>query len=202
MRDVAQRLLIRIHGHLAQPPFPVGQRLAQDRRHVLLPQGFKGKHPAPADDGGGHGGHGVFRGGTDKADEPLLHSRQNGIALRLGPAVAFIQQQVRCLSVQLPPLRGSLQLLPHVGHAAGDRVHFHKSGLRHVGDHAGQRRFAAPRRAVKNAAGQAIRLDRPPQKTSRPHNVRLPEKFVQTAGAHPIRQRGEFAILRPFRKVK
>ena len=186
--DMAQGVFVRPDVQLAKAPFPVRDGAAQGLFHIFLGQRLKSEHPAPAHDGGGHGNHGVFGGGADKADQAAFHGGQDGIGLGLAPAVTFVQQKIGGLAIQGPPVRRLFQFLPHVRNAAGHSVQLDESGVGLPGDDARQGGFAAARRAVKNAGGETVRLDGPPQQPPGAHDMLLPEKLVQRPGTHPVRQ--------------
>ena len=88
--------------------------------------------------------------------------------------MAFVQQQVCRLPVQAAPVLRFLDDLSHIRHAAGYGVKLHKSGMRRIGDDGGERRFAAPRRAVEDGGSHAVGLDgaaEQPPRTKRTFSV-------------------------------
>ena len=187
--DVSEGVVIDAHVLRAAATFRVAQRLADDPFDVFLCQPLKLKQAASADDGGRHGDHGVFRGGADEPYHPALDGGQYGIRLRLGPAMALVQQQIGGLAVELEPVLRGLQHLPHIRHTAGDGVELLKGRPGGLGDDGGQRGFAAARRAPEDGAGQPVGLDGAAQQPPRGDDVFLPDEFIQRARPHAIRQR-------------
>ena len=188
-RNVLKGLLRHVHPHIAEAPLLVRQRPAHGENHVRLRQGAELEHPAPADNGRGHGDHGILRGGADEADQPLLNSRENTVALRLAPPVAFVQQQIGRLSGHHAALLRGLEHLTHVRHAAGHGVELHKGCAGRPRNNRGQRGFAAPRRPVEDGRGQPVGLDGPPKQPPRADDMPLSNEFIQRPRPHSIRQR-------------
>ncbi len=184
-----QRVCVRLYVHLAKPAFLVLDGVVQNIQHIFARQGMKSEHPTAGHDGGSHGNHGIFRCRTDEANQPLLHRGKDTVALRLGPAVAFVQEKIGRLAVHPPALRSFFERIPHIGHAGGDCVHFDERGAGHVRNDGSQGGLAAAGRPVKNAARQAVSLNRPPQKTAGTDNIPLAVKFIQIPCTHPVRQR-------------
>ena len=133
----------------------------------------------------------VFRRRADEAHHAALDGGKDAVALRFAPSVAFVQQQVCRLPIQAAPVLRFLDDLSHIRHAAGYGVKLHKSGMRRIGDDGGERRFAAPRRAVEDGGSHAVGLDGAAEQPPRSDDVPLPDKFVQRSRAHAVSQRAE-----------
>ena len=191
-----QRVLL--NGDLLPPiaALRIGDGRAHRALHLVLRERLKAEQAAARHDGRRHGDHGVFRGGADKADGARLNRGQDGIGLRLAPAVALVQQKIRW-----PPIHGKaafrrLDDLAHVRHAAGDGVELNELAARLVRDDGSERGFARAGRAPEDGAGEPVGLDGAAQQPPRAHDGLLPDEFLQRAGAHAVGQRRELLVLR------
>ena len=185
---VPQGAVLALHRVAAKAPLLIGQGPLQRLLHFLHPQGFKVKHPAAADNGRGHAGHGVFRSGADEADQPAFNGGKDAVALGLAPAVALVQQQIGGLALAQAALLGGGQHLAHIRHAAGNGVELFKGAAGDVRDNGGQRGFAAARRAPEDAALEPVRHNGPAKELPLPQQRLLADKLLQGAGAHALRQ--------------
>ena len=132
---------------------------------------------------------GVLGRRADQDDRAVLDMRQQGVLLRLVPAVDLIDEQNGLLPVLLAPLPRPLDHLAHIGDAGGDRAVVLEGGPRRAGDDLRQGRFAAAGRPPEDRGGQLVALDGAPQQRARPDDALLPGKLLQRARAHPRRQR-------------
>ena len=189
--NVAHRVVVHLHAHAAETALFVGKRAAHGEHHVRFAERIELENPASAHDGRGHGHERVFRRRADEAHHAALDGGKDAVALRFAPSVAFVQQQVCRLPVQAAPVLRFLDDLSHIRHAAGYGVKLHKSGMRRIGDDGGERRFAAPRRAVEDGGSHAVGLDGAAEQPPRPNDVPLPDKFVQRSRTHAVSQRAE-----------
>ena len=184
-----ERIIVCNHAHAAQASFAVAQRGTHTVQHVLARERIKLENAAAADNGGRHGNHRIFGRRTDEANRPLFNRRQNGVALRLVPAVTLVEQQIGRLAGRAAAILGFFQYLAHVGHAACHGVHFYKRAVRGFGDHRRKRRLSAAGRPVKNAACQPVRLNGTAQQPSLADNMLLADEFIERACAHAIGKR-------------
>ena len=175
--DVFKGVLVDAHVLLAIAALPVGDGAPQSAFDALAREPLEAEQAAAADDGRGHGDHRVLRGGADEADDAALDGGQNGVRLRLGPAVALVQKQVGRLAVDAQALFGHLEYVAHVGHAAGDGVELHEGGARGLRDDGCQRGLARARRAPEDGAGQAVGLDGAAQELALAHDLLLPDEL-------------------------
>ena len=187
--DVGKRAVLRAHIAPAVAALRVAQGVLQHAQHILRLKGLELEHPAPAHDGRGHADHGVFRGGADEANEAAFDGGQNAVALRLGPAVALVQQQVGGAAIAQAAILRLLEHLAHIRHTAGHSVELFKGAARHAGDDGRQRGLSAAGRAPEDAALQPVGLNGAAQQPARPQKPLLPHKFVKRAGPHALGQR-------------
>ena len=190
MRNMAHGLGCHVHRQLAKAALRVRQGAAHGAHDIRLRQGEKLKDPAPAHNRRRHGHHGIFRSGADEANGSPLNGREDAVALRFAPAVALVQQQIRCLSGEHAAFLGRLQHIADIGHAAGYRVQLRKGGAGCPGNNGSQRGFSTSWRPVKDGGSQPVRLNGPAQQPAFPHQMPLTDKFIQGARAHAVRQRG------------
>ena len=186
--DVLQRVVVDDHILIAVAVDRVCDGVEHRALDLLRRQGFKVEQTAAADDGGGHGDHRILRGGADEANHALLNGRQYGIRLGLGPAVAFVQQQIGALPVEAEPLLGLLDHLAHVRHAAGDGVELDKGGAGRLRDDGREGRLAAAGRAPEDGAGEPVGFDGPAQQLPLAQNLGLADELLQRPGAHAVGQ--------------
>ena len=184
-----ERVLVGNRAHAPQAAFAVFERRAHAVEHVFTRQRIKLENAAAADNGRSHRDHRVFRCGADEADRPFFNRRQDRIALRLVPAVAFVEQQIGRLA-GLPAARFRVfEHLAYIRHAAGNGVHFDERAVRRFRNGRRKRRLPAAGRAVKNAACQPVGLDGAAQQPPLPYDMLLPDEFVERARPHAVGQR-------------
>ena len=163
--------------------------------HVLVREGLQAEDAQAGAQGGDDVEVGVLGGGADQDHRPVLDVREEGILLRLGPAVHLVHQQNRAL----PHLATLPRLVDHpaqVGDAVGDGAQGGEVGAGAPGDQPGQGGLARPRRPPQDHRAQPVLLDRPAQGLAGAHQVGLAGVLLQRAGAEAHGE-GAVRIARP-----
>ena len=128
---------------------------------------------------------GVFGGGADQGDRPILDVGQDRVLLCLVEAVDLVDEE-HGAQTRPPVDLGFGHHLAQVGHARGHGGHGHHPGAGLGGQQAGQRRLAAPRRSPQHDAGQVARAGQLPEDV---HHLSLADQVVELPGPHPGRER-------------
>ena len=86
-------------------------------------------------------------------------------------------------------LAGVVEYLADLANADGRRIGSLEMAVCGLGDEFRQGCLACSRRAIKNDAGEPIRLEHPAEELSRSQEMLLSRKFLERPRAHPHRQR-------------
>ena len=165
------------------PPSPrsSSSRARRDQGgHVLVREGLQAEDAQAGAQGGDDVEVGVLGGGPHQHHRAVLDVRQEGVLLRLGPAVHLVHQEHRALP-HLAPLAGLLDHLAQLAHAVCDRAEGGEVGPRAPGDEQGQGGLPRPRGAPEDHRPQAVLLDGPAQGPPGPHQVGLAGELLQGA---------------------
>ena len=173
-----------------QPAFLIGKGAAQSRLYIASLQRIKLKQPTPGHDSAGHGYHGVFRSGADKADGAVFQCGKEPVALGLAPAVAFIQQQISRLVVQPQVLFRFVKNIPQLFYPGGYGIELYKPPAGGIGNDPGQRGLSRAGRAKEDGGLKTVGHNSPAQKPSGAYNMLLPDELIQGSGTHTIGQGG------------
>ena len=169
-------------------PLLVSQRPLEQQDDLFFGQRLENVNPAAGEQRRYDLEGGIFRGRADQADVALLHVRQESILLRLIEAVNLVDENDGARAVLPRPLGVGHHLLDFLD-PSEDGGELDELRLGHVRDDLRQRGFARARRAPENQRARIVALDLRVQRLARSDEVLLPDKFVQRARTHAIRQR-------------
>jgi len=103
--------------------------------------------------------------------------------------VDLVEEENSPLPVRAQPLAGAREHLAHLRNRRRDRRELFEGRAGRAGDDAGQRRLAAPGRAVEDHRADAVLLDRQPERRALPQHVLLSDELVQAGRPHAERER-------------
>ena len=101
----------------------------------------------------------------------------------------LIEKQHSALPAVGQPLLGGIEDGANFFDAHGGGVHLLEMALRVICDYLSKRGLTSTGRSIKNHAGEAIRLEHPPQQLARPQDVRLPDELRERDRSHALGQR-------------
>ena len=180
--EVGQGLRRHLDPHGPQALVLVRQGPAQEGEEIRLGERLEDEDPGPGQERPDDLEIGVFGGGADQGEQPLLHVGQQGVLLGLVEAVDFVDQQDGAAALLLPA-PGLLHHLAQVRHPGHDGAEAGELGVHDPGQGPGQRGLAAPRRTPEDHGGeQPLGLQGPPQQAPGPHQVLLAHEFLQAPG--------------------
>ncbi len=175
----------------AVAPLGIAQGLEGDGAQVVFGQRRELKDTTAADQRLVDFEIGIFSGGADEDDGPVLDPGQEGVLLGLVEAVDLVDEKNRAPAVVLGPILGLGHRFADVFDAGKDGVQRGKVGAGCVGNDPGQGRLAGSRRSVEDEAAQLVGLNRPAQEAARPDDVVLADILIQRPRSH-ARGQGRF----------
>ena len=139
----------------------------------------------------------VLRRGGHEDDEPVLHTGQKTVLLRLGEPVELVEEQHRLAVVEIALAAGLVHDLADVLDARGHAGARRSGGWRRwrrggQGGLPGSRRSPDDRR--ERTGGAAGPFDQPAQRAAGPEHVGLAADLVERPRAHPDRERREGGV--------
>ena len=189
---MGQGVVVDLDVELAITTLGIGQRLAGDRKEIVLRERLELEDAAAADQRLVDLEVGVLGRGADQDHRAVFDPRQQRVLLRLVEAVNFIHEEDGALAELAAAILGGGDGGADVGHAGQHGVDGDEVRPRGVGDDARQGRLAGARRPVEDHRAELVGLDRAAQQPARPHDVLLADELVQGARAHPGGERRLF----------
>ena len=133
----------------------------------------------------------VLRRRADQRDHALLDRRQQRVLLSLVEAVDLVEEENRPLSLGAEPLPCAGDHFAHLRDRRRHRGQLLERGAGRVRDDAGERRLAAPGRAVEHHRAHAVLLDRESKSRAGAEHVLLADELVERLRPQPKRERSD-----------
>ena len=134
----------------------------------------------------------VLGRGGDEDDEPVLHTGQEPVLLRLGEPVDLVEEQHRLAVVEVALAAGLVHDLADVLDARGDGRQLDEAAVRGAGDEVGESGLAGSRWTPDDRRERPCRaagtLDQAAQRAAGPEHVGLAADLVERPRPHPDRQ--------------
>ncbi len=167
-----------------QAALPVVEGPPDDRGHLVVRQRLEPPDPQARQERGVHLEVGVLGRRPDEGDRAVLDVRQERVLLGLVEAVDLVDEQHRPALLEREPL---LRLGDHradLDDARHDRGHGPELGADRVGEQAGERGLARPRRAPQQQAREVAPGDGAAERSALPDEVRLADELLERARTH------------------
>ena len=185
-------------GNVIEHPFFGHERRISPRVHdihralrrlfyILRRNGLEFKHRGAAEDRVENSEIGVFSGGGNQRDAPVLNKLQEGLLLFLIKILDLVQIQKDAAGgekgVQL------IDDLLDIGDASRGGVELSERAVRALGDDAGDRSLARTRGAVEDHIRDLAAVHDAAQKPALAEDMALPDHIVERVGADFVRKR-------------
>ena len=196
MGDVVRHPLLPVQG---QGAFRLdqGQGPLHGGPDVGSGHGLEFKHRAPAEQGGIDVKVGIFGGGGDQGNRPVLHKFQQGLLLLFVEVLDLVQIQQHAARRQQRPHVPDDAL--HILKGGGGGVELVQRAVGPFGDDVGNGGLPGPGGTVKDHVGVCALLNEPAQQGVGPQQMFLPHHLVQPLRPDPVRQRMVHGRSRSFR---
>src|ERR1700688_2623720 len=174
--------------HLTEAAFFIDERASKKYNNLIFGQWLQHIDAAAREQGGVDFEGRVFCRRSDQADAAFFDMRQKGVLLRLVEAVNFVDEDDGARAV----LAGAGGVAYYPLDFLDAREHsrkFDKVSLCDAGNNFGESSFACTRRAPEDHRRRIIAFDLHAQRFARSDQMLLPNKFVERARTHAIRQR-------------
>ena len=188
IHQVRQGIVVDLDVELAVTAFWIGQRLARDRKEIVLRERLELEDAAAADERLVDLKIGVLGGRADQDDRAVLDPRQQRVLLGLVEAVNFVHKEDGALGKLAAAILRGGDGRANVCDARQHGVDGDEVRPRGVGDDARKRGLAGAGRPVEDDGAELIGLNCAAQQPARPDDVFLADELVERARAHP---RGE-----------
>ena len=167
----------------------LGRAARDDGGHLVVRERLELDDGAAREQGGVDLEVRVLGRGADQRQQAALDAREQRVLLGLVEAVDLVEEEDRPRAVRAEPVAGALEDAADVVDAGRDGRELLERGARRLGDDAGERRLADPRRAVEDHRRRPVALDREPQGRALGEHVPLADELVERARPDALRQR-------------
>ena len=148
--DMVEGVVVKACAEVAVAACGVIECLSDDAADMVVVERLELEDAGAGDEGAVDGEVGVFGGGTDEDDGAVLDPGEEGVLLRLVPAVDFVDEEDGALSVFAESPLGLGGDVAEVGDAGHDGVEGDEMGAGGVGDDGGEGGLACAWRAVED----------------------------------------------------